>query len=89
MVRAKPGREVVPGHGLLFAGHVNPDAVEAQVDDWLSAEVTDPWRRRRVRRWMRDHDPVQAYWGGPDVGFVSAEHPDAEPVTILHIPDAT
>lgn len=87
--KPRPGREVVPGHGLLIAGHApDPDAVETEVAAWLAERVTDPWRRRELRgRLSQPGQITRAHWAGPEVGFCGPGHPQAEQVTIVHLPD--
>lgn len=78
---------VLPGQGLLL--HGQPDSVtaaratarqhlvDAGVDAWTAEVATE--QARCARTW----------WAGPDVGFCGPEHPDARPVTVVHVdPDA-
>lgn len=76
----------VPLVGLLIPGHdLTPAAaVEAAVAR-LTAVGADEWDIAAARPDMR---PVRAWWGGPDVGFVGADHPDADPVIVIHLPDS-
>lgn len=29
---------------------------------------------------------LRAWWGGPELGFVGEEHPQAQPVTVVNVP---
>lgn len=70
---------------LIYAGRdLGPTQVVDEAVAWLEAQGADEWTVHEARTAAR---PIRdAFWGGPDLGFVGEAHPDAVPVTCVHFP---
>jgi hypothetical protein len=70
--------------GLVFDGHdsARPDVL-AQARTHLVGAGMHPLDADDVLA-DRKGLVVRAWWGGDDVGFVGEEHPQAQPVTVVH-----
>lgn len=77
----------IEGQGARIPGHnVRRAAARAQLAEHLKAQ-----RGRsdvEAEDEAEDAQVVRAWWGGDAVGFVNAEHPGAQPVTVLNLPAA-
>lgn len=71
-------------NGLMFDGHDTGRAeLLAQARAYLIGQGVHPLDADDQ---LADRQGLiaRAWWGGDEVGFVSPEHPDAQPVTVVH-----
>ncbi len=74
---------VVPEHGLLLAGHTTTQATaRAAAHEWLLAAGVNVWD---AEAGTEGAHVARAWWGG-ELGFVQADHDQAVPVTVVHLP---
>ena len=74
----------VAGHGLVLDGHASGlagprDTARA----WLVGRGVDTFTAEDVTETAR----VGRAWHADEHGFVGEDHPDARPVTVVHLPE--
>jgi hypothetical protein len=75
----------VPGHGLLLDGDGGRPAVYREVAyAWLTGRGVDDFAAARA---TEQAAVERAHWAGDKLGFVGEGHEQAQPVTVVHLPD--
>ncbi len=74
-----------PWSGVVTDADNAPDALAA-AKVWLTAHDVDGSAADAMVDGYGAANNTAAHWGGPDVGFVQADHPDAQPVWVVGLP---
>jgi hypothetical protein len=75
---------VIPAHGLLITPIGTPAAAETAAAEYCAGRGLDEWDIAELRLADRVR---RAWWGGPEVGFVGRDYPDALETAVVDLPE--